>query len=65
VVKIDFTVAYAVEEHPDREVDTVTVETDTLSQEVSAEEKAVNLAAERSVYTHTETLSVTQTQQLQ
>lgn len=53
-----YTVSYAVEEHNHREVDTVTVDLDSLPAGISGREQAVNLAAERSVYTHVETLSI-------
>jgi len=55
-----FTVSYAVAEHSHREVDTVSVDPDTLPENVSIEEQVVELAAERSIYTHEETLSVSE-----
>jgi len=53
------TVSYAVEEHMDREVDTVSVNPNELSEGVSIEEKAVDKVCDRSIYTHVETLSIT------
>ena len=55
-----FTVSYAVAEHSHREIDTVSVDPNALPENVSIEEKAVELAAERSIYTHEETFSISE-----
>ena len=53
-----FTVSFHVEEHEHREVELVTVEVDELEDGVSAKEKAVELASDKSPYTHAETCKI-------
>lgn len=52
-----YEVKFAVKEHPDPEIETVTVETDIVDGG-TPKERAVLAAAEKSPYSHAETLSI-------
>jgi hypothetical protein len=52
-----YEVRFAVDEHPDPETETVTVEADIVD-EGTPKERAVLAAAEKSPYSHAETLAI-------